>query len=126
MAVLIAESESEIFAIFLLYIFPNTRPAAFHMHGLMNVSPMLEGFFSLPCERFRMTLLLFLQRLAKAIFNFFRQSFLLRKRLKSYFYGHSAFSVDDAGTTWSHCAIAEIFIAYHALWYHLTIHCGIL
>ena len=78
--VLLVESESEIFAIFLLYVYINKRPAAFNVHGLINVS-MLGSFFSLiiMCailsdasiisadEDWRKHLL--------AIFAFFRQSF---------------------------------------------------
>ena len=38
MGVLIVNSESEIFAIFLLYVFYDTKPAAFNVHSLINVS----------------------------------------------------------------------------------------
>ena len=39
---LIVKSESEIFAIIWLYVFPYTRPAAFDMSGLINVSGILS------------------------------------------------------------------------------------
>ena len=51
MIVLILEYESKIFAIFLLYVFPNTRPIAFDILGLINVLPMLQGFFSVAIIR---------------------------------------------------------------------------
>ena len=35
MGVLIIKSESEIFAIFLLYVFYDTKPAAFNVHEMM-------------------------------------------------------------------------------------------
>ena len=38
MGILIVKSESEIFAIFLMYIFYDTKSAAFNVHGLINVS----------------------------------------------------------------------------------------
>ena len=61
MSVVIVESETKIYAIFLLYVFPNTRPAAFDMHCLINV---LTEVYSLKqsSEQFGVTLLvLFLQ-----------------------------------------------------------------
>ena len=47
MDVLIVESESEILTIFLLYVFPNTKPGAFYLHCIVSASTMLRGFFSL-------------------------------------------------------------------------------
>ena len=37
MGVLIIKSESEILAFFFLYVFYDTKPTAFNMHGLINV-----------------------------------------------------------------------------------------
>ena len=98
MSVVIVESETKIYAIFLLYVFPNTRPAAFDMHCLINI---LTEVYSL--EQFGVTLLvLFLQtKIGENTylqFSIFLDSLSCpKKRLKAYLYGQSILSEDGAG-----------------------------
>ena len=65
------------------------------------------------------------RRLVKALtcnFQLFQTVFLaLEKSSRSIFTARVFCLKMTLQTTCSHCVIAEIFIAYHALWYHLAI-----